>query len=129
MIRDVFDEIQPLNLVLQRLDGSLCPAVIPIYLKKPPKRIKNARKPTLSTQVVSGKKITELKAVANGEALNIPASSNLRNSTRFDLDSFIENTYIPFIDEEIQEASGSGISTFFFHVRTKKAYNRHSRFY
>lgn len=34
MLRDVFDAVQLLNLVLQKADGSLCLANVPVYLSK-----------------------------------------------------------------------------------------------
>ena len=47
------------------------------------------------------------KTVANDEVLNMPSSANLYNSNQFDIDSFIQNPYILFIQsftEEITEA-------------------------
>ena len=34
MLGDVFEAVQPLNLVLQKADGSLCLADVPVYLNK-----------------------------------------------------------------------------------------------
>ena len=70
-----------------------------------PTRIKKFRKPIVTSG--ARKKFNELQTVANDEVLNMPSSANLYNSNQFDIDSFIQNTYILFIQsftEEITEA-------------------------
>ena len=44
-----------------------------------------------------------LKTLAKDEALSMPPSANLRSSNQFDFNSFIENTYLPFIERFTSE--------------------------
>ena len=106
MLRDVFDAVQPLNLVLQKGDGSLCLADIPVYLHKTLKGLEKLESPE-NRKWCQEEKFNELKEMADEETLNMPPSSKLRSSNQFNFAFFIQNTYIPFahrFTEEIQEA-------------------------
>ena len=87
MIRDVFEAVQPLNLVLQKGDGSLCLADIPVCLNKTLQGLKKLENSDCR-KWCQEKKFNELKT-ANYEALNVPPSANLHNTNQFDFDSFI----------------------------------------
>ena len=106
MLRDVFEVLQLLNLVLQMVDGSLCLADIPLYLNKTLQELKKLQNSDCC-KWCQEKKFNELKTLANNEVLNMPPSANLCNANQFDFDSFIQITYMLFIErftEEITEA-------------------------
>jgi len=88
MLRDVFEAVQPLNLVLQKGDGSLCLADIPVYLNKTLQGLKKLEDPDCR-KWCQEEKFNELKSLANDEALNMPPSANLRNSNHEQLDFWL----------------------------------------
>ena len=92
-LRDVFDAVQPLNLVLQKGDGSLCLADIPVYLHKTLKGLEKLESPE-NRKWCQEEKFNELKEMADEETLNMPPSSKLRSSNQFNFAFFIQNTYL-----------------------------------
>ena len=106
MLRDVFEAVQLLNLVLQKGDGSLCLAEIPVYFNKTLQGLKKLDNSDCC-KWCQEKKFNELKTLASDEALKMSLSANLRNASQSDFDSFIQSTYMLFIQsftEEITEA-------------------------
>ena len=106
MLRYVIEAVQTFNLILQKGDDSLCLADIPVYLNKTLQGLKKLKNSNCR-KWCQEKKFNKLKTLANDEALNMPPSANLRNANQFDFDSFIQSTYILFIEgltKEITEA-------------------------
>ena len=104
MLLEVFKSTGPLNLILQKGDGSLCLAEIPALLEISIHQLSTSKD---DRKWLKEDTFLEMKNVAEEEIVNLPVASRLRESVVFDWSTFESKIFFPFVDEfilEIQEA-------------------------
>ena len=96
MLCDIFDAVQPLNLVLQKGDGLLCLYDLQMYLNKTLLVLEKI--PDKNKRVwFNRKKFLEMQMTAEEQTLSLPPCANLRNSLKFSFEKFRDETYPCFI--------------------------------
>ena len=87
MLSDVFDAVRPLNLVLQKGDGSLCLSDLPMYLNKTLLALEKLHDENKRVWF-NRKKFLKMQTTAGERMLSLPPSANLQNSVNFLLKNF-----------------------------------------
>ena len=102
MLCDIFDAVQPLNLVLQKGDGLLCLYDLQMYLNKTLLVLEKI--PDKNKRVwFNRKKFLEMQMTAEEQTLSLPPCANLRNSLKFSFEKFRDETYPCFITPFVEE--------------------------
>ena len=102
MLCDIFDAVQPLNLVLQKGDGLLCLYDLQMYLNKTLLVLEKI--PDKNKRVwFNRKKFLEMQMTAEEQTLSLPPCANLRNSLKFSFEKFRDETYPCFITRFVEE--------------------------
>ena len=102
MLCDIFDAVQPLNLVLQKGDGLLCLYDLQMYLNKTLLVLEKI--PDKNKRVwFNRKKFLEMQMTAEEQTLSLPPCANLRNSLKFSFEKFRDETYPCFITTFVEE--------------------------
>ena len=87
MLSDVFDAVRPLNLVLQKGDGSLCLSDLSMYLNKTLLALEKLHDENKRVWF-NRKKFLKMQTTAGERMLSLPPSANLQNSVNFLLKNF-----------------------------------------
>ena len=102
----VFSAIQPLNLILQKGDGSLCLADIPVYLERTLRSLNKLKTASQRSHFLKQTHDTHVQS-ATTEILNLPPSARTRSNQPFVFYDFETKVYLPFIDAFTKEVKGA----------------------